>query len=83
MGGARQYDHVFTIIKELGRLKIKEKHVFDVCTTMFMTMHGSYPEWLLSFKTINEATGSITRQNNNLYVRRIRTDSGARSLGVL
>ncbi len=57
--------------------------MFDTCTTIFKTMHGSYHEWQLSFKTVNEATGSITRQNNNLDVPRTRTDSGARSLAVL
>ncbi len=82
MGGARKYDHVSSIIKELRWLKIKEKYVFETCTTMFKTMHGSYPEWLLSFKTENEATGSITRQHNNLYVPRTRTETGARSLAV-
>ncbi len=83
VGGARKYDHVSPIIKKLKWLKIKEKHALNTCTTIFKTMHGSYPEWLLSFKTVNEATGSITRQNNNLYVPRTRTDSGARSLAVL
>ncbi len=82
MGGARKYDHVSPIIKELRWLKIKEKHVFDTCTTMLKTMHGSYSEWLLSFKTVNEATGSITRQHNNLYVPRTRPDTGAKSLAV-
>ncbi len=72
----------FPIIKELKWTNIKEKHVFDTCTTMFMTMHGSCPEWLLSFKTVNEATGSITRQHNNPYVARTRTDTSARSLAV-
>ncbi len=83
VGGARKYDHVSPIIKELEWLKIKGKYVFDTCATIFKTIHGSYPEWLLSFETVNEATGSITRQNNNLYVPRTRTDSGARSLAVL
>ncbi len=83
VGRARKYDHVSPIIKELKWLKIKEKHVFDTCTTTFKTIHGSYPEWLLSFKTIKEATRSITRQYNNQYVPRTRTDSGARSLSVL
>ncbi len=82
VGRARKYDHVSPIMKELKWLKIKEKYVFDTCTTMFKTMHGSYPEWLLSFSTVSEATGSITRQNNNLYVPKIKTDSGARSVAV-
>ncbi len=49
---------------------------------MFKTMHVSYPEWLLSFETVNEATRSMTRQHNNLYVPRTRTDTGARSRAV-
>ncbi len=53
MGGARKYDHGSPIVKELRWLKIMEKHVFYMCTAMFKTMHGSYPEWLLTFKTIN------------------------------
>ncbi len=69
VGGARKYDHVSPIIKELRWLKIKEKHVFYTCTTMFKTMHGSYPEWLLSFETVNEATESITRQHNNICAK--------------
>ncbi len=43
VGGARKYDHVSIIIKELKWLKIKEKHVLDTCTTIFKTMHDSYP----------------------------------------
>ncbi len=82
VGGARKYDHVSPIIKELRWLKIKEKHAFDTCTSMFKTVHGSYPEWLLSFKTVNEVTGSITRQHNDPYVPRTRTGTGARSLAV-
>ncbi len=50
---------------------------------MFKSMHSSYPEWLLSFKTVNEATGRITRRKDNLFVPRTRRDSGARSLAVL
>ncbi len=54
----------------------KGKHILDTCTTMFKTMHGSCPEWLLPCRTVNEATGSITTQNNRLYVRRTITDTG-------
>ncbi len=81
-GRARKYDQVPPIAKELKWLKLKQKHVFDTCTTMFKTMQGSYPELLLCFRTVNEATGSITTKNDNLYVPRIRTDSGTRHLAV-
>ncbi len=82
VGGARKYDHVSPIIKELRWLEIKEKHVFDTFTTIFKTMHGSYPEWLLSLKTVNEGTRSITIQHNNLYEPWTITENGARYLAV-
>ncbi len=81
VGGARKYDRVSPIIKELKWLKMKAKPL--ACTIMFKTMQSSYLKWLLSFKTVIEATESIARQNNNMYVPRTRTDSGARSLAVL
>ncbi len=42
VGGARKYDHISPIIKELKWLKIKEKHVFDTFTTI-LPLNGYYP----------------------------------------
>ncbi len=83
VNGTRKHNHVSPIIKELKWLKIKQKHISDLCTTMYKTMQGFCPRCLLSFKTVIEATGSITRQNNNLHVPRTKTDTCARCLAVL
>ena len=85
IGGAKKYDHVSPILTELQWLKIKQKHEFLNCTTMYKILRGFYPEWLFthSFKTVQEVTNNITRQNNKLYVPRSRTQTGERRLAVL
>ncbi len=35
MGGVKKYDHVFPFYKELHWLHVKQKHVFEVATTIF------------------------------------------------
>ena len=82
VGGARKFDHVSPIIKELKWLKVKQKYIFDTNTNVYKVLHGAYPEWLFSYSTVHNVTGSITRQQNNLYVPRTSTDAGARSLAV-
>ncbi len=34
VGGARKYDRVTLFFKELIWLRVREKHVFDICTTV-------------------------------------------------
>ena len=45
--------------------------------------NGLYPEWYLQFPTVRENSSCITRQLNNLYVPKYKTDSGARAITVL
>ena len=85
MGGARKFDRVSPLFQELKWLRIKEKHIFDTCTTVYKVLRKCYPESrnYMSFSSVTDVTSSITRQGNNLYVPRTRTDSGARALTVL
>ena len=83
VGCSRKYDHVSPIIKELKWLKIKEKHIFNKCTTVYKAVNGFLPDWYLKFPTVRENTTSNTRQRNNLYVSRARTDCGARAITIL
>ncbi len=83
VGCTRKYDHVTPFIKELKWLKIKEKHTLDKCTTVYKAVNNCYPDWYLKFPTVREHTTSNTRQLNNLYVGRARTDSGARAITIL
>lgn len=83
VGCSRKYAHVTPFIKELKWLKIKEKHTLDKCTTVYKAVNNCYPDWYLKFPTVREHTTSNTRQLNNLYVGRARTDSGARAITIL
>lgn len=76
------YDHVTPILKELNWLTVKDKYTFEKCTNVYKAVNGIYPEWYLKFSTVRENTGSNTRQVNNLYVPRVRTDAGARAIAV-
>ncbi len=49
---------------------------------VYKVINGLYPEWFLKFPTVRENAASITRQENNLYVQRTRTDTGARATTV-
>ena len=81
-GGARKYDHVTPILKELEWMTIKHKYVFEKCSIVYKAVNGLYPEWYLKFHTVRENTGSRTRQENKLNVQGTRTDSGARATAV-
>ena len=83
VGCSRKYDHVTPIIKELKWLKVKEKHILDKCTTVYKTVNGFYPDFYLKFPTVRENTASNTRQLDNLYVPRAKTDCGARAITIL
>lgn len=83
IGGARKYDHVTPIMKELEWLTIKEKFIFEKCTIMYKTVNGLYPTWYLKFPTVRENSARRTRQVNDLHIPRARTDSGARAIAIL
>ena len=82
VGGARKYDHVTPIMKELNWLSVEDKYFLEKCSVVYRVINGLYPEWYLKFSTVRENTASATRQENNLYVQRTRTDSGARATTV-
>ena len=81
-GRASKYDHVTPIIKELQWMTIKDKFIFEKCITMYKALNGLYPKWFLQFSTLREHTGSTTKQLDDLYVPRTRTDSGTRATTV-
>ncbi len=83
IGGARKYDQVTPIMKELEWLTIKEKFIFEKYTTMYKTVSGLYPSWYLKFPTVRENSARRTRQVNDLHIPRARTHSGARAVALL
>ena len=83
VGGARKYDHVTPILKELGWMKIHQKICYDICVTVFKALNKKFPQWLLSFPTVNDVQYSrTTRQSNNLFVPRASTNIGTRSIKI-
>lgn len=83
IGCCRKYDHVSPIIKELKWLKIKEQHVLDKCTNVYKAVNDCYPDWYLKFPKVRDNVTRNTRQINNLYVPRARTDCGAKAIKIL
>lgn len=82
IGGARKYDHVSPILKELEWLTVIDKYNLEKCAIVYRSVKGLYPDWHLNLSTVRENTVARTRQGNNLYVHRTRTDIGARTTNV-
>ncbi len=43
IGGIRKYDHITPALKELGWLKVNEKHLFDTCSLVSKVINRFYP----------------------------------------
>ncbi len=82
VGAARKCDHVTPIMKELKWLNVEDKCVVEKCSTVYRAVNGLFPEWYLKFLTVGQNTESTTRHENNLYLQRSRTDSGAKESTV-
>ncbi len=76
MGEVRKYDRISPTFNELKWLRLKQRHVFDVCTTVFKVLRVFYPEWLLTLKSTETVKNSISRQRHSLYVPRTKTNYG-------
>ena len=82
VGGARKYDHVTPFIQELKWLKINNKITFEICIFTYKICNHLLPEWLFAFPTVNEAISRNTRQSNDLFISRTKTDLGAKAISV-
>ena len=81
-GKAKKFDHVTPILNELRWLTTEKQITFDSAVTVYKSLRKLSPDHLPSFPLVNTVTRSNTRQQNNLYVPKVNTDSGARSLAV-
>lgn len=50
---------------------------------IYKTINKETSTWLLSFPIVGEVIQVATRQSNDLFVPRTRTDSGKRQLAIL
>ncbi len=65
IGGARKYNHVTPLRKELQRLTITDKDIFEKYIMVYEVINGLHSELLLKFPTVRENTASTTRQENS------------------
>ena len=82
VGGAKKYDHVTPIFDELKWLKINDKITFDICVFTYKICNRLLPEWLFVFPTVSDRMARDTRQANDLFISRTRTDMGAKAVSV-
>jgi len=80
LGNVKKYDHITPHINKLSWLKVHHKCSYDTCILIHKMIHGFYPKWLLTLPTVGNTTCVQTRQGNSLYVKRSRTDIGARQI---
>ena len=85
IGGVRKYDHVSPIFEKLKWLKIKTRFTYSICLLIFKSINNIIPEWVFSLSTIRENRENRvnTRHENNLFIPRVTTDTGARNIMIL
>ena len=85
IGGVRKYDHVSPIFEKLKWLKIKTRFMYSICLLIFKSINNIIPEWVFSLSTIRENRENRvnTRHQNNLFIPRVTTDTGARNIMIL
>ena len=82
IGNVRKYDHVTPHIKELKWLKIEQKCLYDTCIFVYKILRKQIPSWLLKLTTVRNVNPVMTRQQNDLFIPRTRTYTGARDTAV-
>ena len=82
VGGARKYDLVTPISEKLKWLKIHDKITFDICIFTYKICNHLLPEWLFVLPSVRNRMTRDTRQANNLFIPRTRTDIRAKAISV-
>ena len=82
IGGMKKYDHVSPVIKELNWLNIENKITYDICVFMYKILNSLLPTWLFSFLSVREVNNRSTRQAGDLFIKRTKTDTGARAFAI-
>ena len=81
-GGARKYDHVTPILKDLNWIGIRDKISFDICIFMYKVINNMLPDWLYKFPLVSDTQVRSTRQSNHLAIKRTNTDLSKRAISV-
>ena len=81
-GNARKYDHATPYLNELKWLKIESKVTFDICIFTYKIVNNLIPEWLFSLPRVGNTSTRHTRQSDDLFIPRTKTEIGARAISV-
>ena len=81
-GRGRKYDHATQFINELGWLKVENKVMYDVCVYVFKVLNEEIPNWVTPFQTVGMQRGRQTRQSNDLFIPRKRTNVADKAVSV-
>ncbi len=79
-GNARKHDHVTPIFRRMEWLNIMKTIQLNTAVTAYKQLNNYCPQSITDLHTVNTLTGSVTRQQNTLFVPRVVTQSGSRSL---
>ena len=82
VGNGRKYDHATPFLNELKWLKIENKVTYDICVFTYKIVNNLLPDWIFSFPQVRNTSVRNTRQSNDLFVPRKRTDIGAKTISV-
>lgn len=77
----KKHEPVTPLLKELRWLSVQNRLLLDTATFMFKVAHGLVPETITSlFTRVSTISERHTRQVNDFYVPRARTEDGKRAL---
>ena len=82
LGGGTKHDHTTPFIKELGWLKVYQKYRYEVGVLVYNVLRGNVPNHFLSLPIVRDVSTVNTRQQDQLYVPKTKTQSGTRSILV-
>ena len=85
IGGAKKRDHVSPLFEKLKWLKMESRFIYKICILIFKSKNNILPEWFLPLPTVSETRNNLvnTRHQDDLYVPRTITNTGARNLNVI
>ncbi len=78
LGGAAKHEHATPFLRELGWLRIKEKYMLELGIMMYNVTRSS-PNAIYHMPLVSELSTVNTRQQQQLYVPKYNTCTGARS----
>ena len=78
LGGAAKHEHATPFLRELGWLKIKQKHMLEIGIMIYNVTKKSSPNAIYHMPLVSEISAATTRQQHQLYVPKHNTCTGAR-----